>query len=176
MNLHRFLILGFLALAPIHAAEIVTLSVTAPQSGSYASVYSSASINLAPGDVATVVSSCKTDGGSSTSVAIQIGAVEFIPYTGDGPMVIAGPATLRCKASGSPDSGSSAFFTASVTRANTAPSQTPANAVVIPANASGNIQIALESSADMVTWTAANPGSYSSSTQNRFFRVRAIAP
>ncbi len=50
----------------------------------------------------------------------------------------------------------------------------PADAIVIPASATGNAQIILESSPDLVNWTAANPGTYGPSTgTNRFFRVRA---
>jgi hypothetical protein len=51
----------------------------------------------------------------------------------------------------------------------------PADAVVIPSSASGNAQIILESSPDLVNWTAANPGFYDAATAtNRFFRVRAV--
>jgi hypothetical protein len=50
----------------------------------------------------------------------------------------------------------------------------PADAIVIPASATGNVQIILESSPDLVNWTAAEPGIYgASSATNRFFRVRA---
>jgi hypothetical protein len=50
----------------------------------------------------------------------------------------------------------------------------PADAIVIPASASGNVQIILESSPDLVNWTAASPGTYGASAgTNRFFRVRA---
>ena len=54
----------------------------------------------------------------------------------------------------------------------------PADAIVIPASATGNVQIILESSPDLVNWTAANPGTYGASAgTNRFFRVRAaMAP
>jgi hypothetical protein len=52
----------------------------------------------------------------------------------------------------------------------------PADAIVIPASATGNVQIILESSPDLVNWTAANPGIYGASAgTNRFFRVRAAA-
>jgi hypothetical protein len=50
----------------------------------------------------------------------------------------------------------------------------PSNSVVIPSNATGSVAIILESSSDFVTWTAANPGTYAPTTQNRFFRVRAV--
>ncbi len=55
-----------------------------------------------------------------------------------------------------------------------AQSSTPVNTVVIPTDANGNVEIILESSTDLVNWTAASPGEYSSATQNRFFRVRAV--
>ncbi len=50
----------------------------------------------------------------------------------------------------------------------------PSAAVVIPTDAVGPVQIILESSSDMITWTAATPGDYGSSTAKRFFRVRAV--
>lgn len=57
---------------------------------------------------------------------------------------------------------------------STSASVVPSNAVVIPTNAAGNVEIILESSTDLVNWISATPGTYSSSTQSRFFRVRAI--
>ncbi len=51
----------------------------------------------------------------------------------------------------------------------------PADAIVIPGSATGNVQIILESSPDLVNWTAASPGTYGASAgTNRFFRVRAV--
>jgi hypothetical protein len=50
----------------------------------------------------------------------------------------------------------------------------PTSAVVIPTDATGPVNVILESSTDLVTWTAANPGTYGSSTTKRFFRVRAV--
>jgi hypothetical protein len=51
----------------------------------------------------------------------------------------------------------------------------PADAIVIPSSATGNVQIILESSPDLMNWTAANPGIYGpSAATNRFFRVRAV--
>ena len=50
----------------------------------------------------------------------------------------------------------------------------PADAIVIPSSATGTVQIILESSPDLVNWTAASPGFYGpDTTSNRFFRVRA---
>jgi len=50
----------------------------------------------------------------------------------------------------------------------------PSNAVVIPADSAGPVEIVLESSADLLSWTPALPGVYGTSTTNRFFRVRAL--
>ncbi len=54
------------------------------------------------------------------------------------------------------------------------PTTTPSNSVVIPTDATGPVNVVLESSTDLVTWTAANPGTYGASTTKRFFRVRAV--
>jgi hypothetical protein len=70
--------------------------------------------------------------------------------------------------------GDSAFVTVNVTRANSTPANTPANSVVIPEDAAGNFNVVLESSTDLITWTAANPGNYGGTTTKRFFRVRVI--
>jgi hypothetical protein len=52
----------------------------------------------------------------------------------------------------------------------------PADAIVISSSVTGNVQIILESSPDLVNWTAAEPGTYGASAgTNRFFRVRAVA-
>jgi len=58
--------------------------------------------------------------------------------------------------------------------ANVISNYVPADAIVIPASATGDVQIILESSPDLVNWTAASPGTYGASAgTNRFFRVRA---
>lgn len=50
---------------------------------------------------------------------------------------------------------------------------TPSGNVVIPTEPAGNVDIKLESSADLVSWNSAMPGTYGSGLSNRFFRVRA---
>lgn len=57
---------------------------------------------------------------------------------------------------------------------STTPSTQIANTVVIPEDSSGPVQIVLEQSTDLITWTAANPGTYGATTQKRFFRLRAV--
>ena len=49
----------------------------------------------------------------------------------------------------------------------------PSNAVVIPEDADGQVEIILESSSDLINWNVANPGTYDASSKFRFFRVRA---
>ena len=47
--------------------------------------------------------------------------------------------------------------------------------VVIPENAPAPLDVILESSTDLINWTAAVAGSYAPSTSKRFFRVRLVA-
>jgi hypothetical protein len=48
------------------------------------------------------------------------------------------------------------------------------SSVVVPSNATGDVDVLLEQSTDMITWTQCLPGTYNASTQKRFFRVRAV--
>ena len=50
----------------------------------------------------------------------------------------------------------------------------PSAAIVVPSNAAGDVDVLLEQSNDMITWTQCLPGTYNASTQKRFFRVRAV--
>jgi hypothetical protein len=50
----------------------------------------------------------------------------------------------------------------------------PSTSVVVPSNATGDVDVLLEQSNDMITWTQCLPGTYNASTQKRFFRVRAV--
>ncbi len=59
------------------------------------------------------------------------------------------------------------------TISNTSPSL-PSNTVVIPTDASGPVEIVMESSKDLVNWTRAEPGTYGADTPKRFFRIRAV--
>ncbi len=56
---------------------------------------------------------------------------------------------------------------------NTLPNTIPSTAVVIPNDNGAPVNILLESSVDMVNWNSALPGTYGTSSSNRFFRVRA---
>jgi hypothetical protein len=50
----------------------------------------------------------------------------------------------------------------------------PSSSIVVPSNAIGDVDVLLEQSNDMITWTQCLPGTYNASTQKRFFRVRAV--
>lgn len=83
-----------------------------------------------------------------------------------------GPASVLIHASGGVNSRAIvAFKFTQITEYNFIPN----NTVVIPTDATGTVNIILESSEDLVSWTAANPGAYGSTTSKRFFRVRAMA-
>jgi hypothetical protein len=55
------------------------------------------------------------------------------------------------------------------------PSLLPSNSIVIPDNTIGTVAVVLESSTDLVNWSAALPGDYSNTVSKRFFRIRATA-
>ena len=57
---------------------------------------------------------------------------------------------------------------------NTGSATISSASVVVPANATGDVDVLLEQSTDMITWTQCLPGTYNASTQKRFFRVRAV--
>lgn len=59
---------------------------------------------------------------------------------------------------------------------NTISNCLPADCLVIPTSQTGNVNVTLETSSDLITWTAASPGLYGPNVgTNRFFRVRAAA-
>lgn len=85
-------------------------------------------------------------------------------------LIIAGPATITLN--------SGILNTAlSICTIQTSPASaltfTPSSSVVIPNDGAGPVTIVLESSTDLINWTAANPGTYGTTSSNRFFRVRA---
>lgn len=94
------------------------------------------------------------------------------------PPVLVGPAkiTLSATWNGSwfPSFSNQLFLcTIQTTPATSSLSFTPSSSVVIPNDGGGPVTIILESSTDLISWTAANPGTYGTTSSNRFFRVRA---
>jgi hypothetical protein len=130
-------------------------------------------------------------GVSATLISVSAGEVlEIYSYAGHYPLVvkdgvstgfptgntsafparIVGPAEIK-----TPTTSGSVMLTYKKTpNTSSSSTTTPANAVVIPTDATGSVQIILESSTDLVTWTQANPGTYGASTTKRFFRIRAV--
>lgn len=93
------------------------------------------------------------------------------------PIPLTGPATPSVSDSNAANNvllGLKLVNTTLSSSTGTSPAGTPSTAVVIPTDASGPVQIILESSTDLISWNAASPGSYGASTANRFFRVRAV--
>ncbi len=92
-----------------------------------------------------------------------------ISLEGSGPIFV-GPATITLVATNN-------FSTSPWCTITTSPASgssfTPSGSVVIPNDNGGPVTIILESSTDLVTWTAANPGTYGTTSSNRFFRIRA---
>ena len=79
-----------------------------------------------------------------------------------------------------PNKKSTALFSfevnphSSLQESSTTNTTVPTSAVVVPSNATGDVDVLLEQSTDMITWTQCLPGTYNASTQKRFFRVRAV--
>jgi hypothetical protein len=165
-----------------HATDAVTLVATnlAGAEGI------SATLTLAAGESAEIVT--YLPGITNISSRLRVTAAErefFIPlYTGSQAtgtafpnlsqkLLFAGPATIVLTTGGPGYPSGYSMTTMAVTRV-ASPSTTPSNAAVIPEDANGQYQVLLESSTDMVTWTPANPGTYSGNVQKRFFRTRIV--
>ena len=96
-------------------------------------------------------------------------------YVQDLYLVVAGPATVQLKVKNTNtyyQNSCTVYATFRIT--DNEPQFSPSTAVVIPTDATGPVNIVLESSPDLVNWTGALPGTYGSTTTNRFFRVRAV--
>jgi hypothetical protein len=96
----------------------------------------------------------------------------FAYITGSGgailnPPIIAGPATITLTTTNGLSTTLS-ICTIQTTPASAA-SFTPSSSVVIPNDGAGPVTIILESSTDLINWTAANPGTYGTTSSNRFF-------
>jgi len=120
-----------------------------------------------------------TSGNYKVSVTIEGNTFTFpFPSTDAyGPKIIPGPCTIKMETSVS-DLGGGIYregLTVFVYEVISNPSESqPATGVVIPADGTGNVRVVLESSADLVTWTEAQPGYYGRTEPKRFFRLRLI--
>jgi hypothetical protein len=178
------LLLAFVLLCRHVSAQVVTLVATVPSGGGTG--YSTQEIDLAASDSAEILSQHNEYSQFAPTGVVEVNT-KVLPINlfwklfDTNPVQIhgvtyAGPAKIKAAVINA-DAGSAGkvgLLTVRVTRANAIPTVTPLNAAVIPSDATGNFSVILESSTDMVTWTPANPGSYSSTIQKRFFRVRIV--
>lgn len=112
---------------------------------------------------------------SETYVAFSVDFSGFKTYYSryfptNEPAIFAGPATIQLN----PYGNFRGICTFQIDRAAPTNSTISSTSVVIPADNAGPVQIILESSADLVTWNAAQPGIYGTTNPQRFFRLRAV--
>ncbi len=142
--------------------------------------FGSASLTVSPGQVAQVsYAGFKSPSGSGSLVSgmlrVTVGDVSVDHSQTNETLsvlpTVVGPATISLQpAFRSPSYG---WALCTINISSPADSFVPSTAVVIPADSSGPVDIILESSTDLLNWTAALPGTYGTTTTKRFFRVRA---
>ena len=111
-------------------------------------------------------------GGSSNSLTVEGIELAVTSFNlGNTKIIVAGPKTVSVSV---PDQSLLAFTYRLATDAPASAQNVASQAVVIPENASGPVDVILESSTDLINWTAAVAGSYAPSTLKRFFRVRLV--
>jgi hypothetical protein len=133
-------------------------------------------LELKAGESARVKFFAASDVNSQPLLTVSVGGITLpsFPLAVGNPAEFGGPSVIRLV----PFTNGAAFadgyaVTFEVTRP-ASPSVTPSNAAVIPEDANGTFSVILESSTDLITWTAANPGDYSGNTVKRFFRTRIV--
>ncbi len=174
---------AILASTPLLRAQTVQ-TVAFPLSNS--SEYRRQDINVPTGQVfklltwaaaamgSTIPSGIKVDDASvnlSSFVKDNYGGLTPIPTVLSPNFVVAGPRTVSFGVN--PDQSLVCSYILE-TNGTVATQNAASQVVVIPQNGSAPADVILESSTDLVSWTAAAPGSYPTSTANRFFRVRLV--
>jgi len=167
----KIIALALLSAIQVHA-ETITLYVKAADP----EVVRSATITLQSNELAQVRYASGI--GEGVGLFVNDGTGTYFLSVGAVLPIISGPATIYLETRAAPFGGggtNSGVCTVSVARLGDQQigNFVPSNAVVIPADSGGSAQIILESSVDLVTWSAAMPGTYGAQTQKRFFRVRA---
>lgn len=92
-------------------------------------------------------------------------------WDGGGIRMVAGPVLIKLRLQYTTP-GFPGFCTLRITKQTSL--FTPSTAVVSPSDAQGPVDILLESSTNLVDWVQALPGTYGTSSQLRYFRVRAV--
>lgn len=192
---YLFIILCLLCSHIAHADNYVLKTVLPANSTGSAYVYSSA-LTVPDGYQFKLIGATsiygiypRTDsdvwlGSSDYGLRVKFGDSAWLPLFngGTGERVesmksLTGPLEIRVKYrvdNSQPEQEAQMIYSLTPTSVASAPSQGPSNTVVIPTNATGDVEIIMESSTDLVNWTSANLGTYSSDESNRFFRIRAV--
>lgn len=121
------------------------------------------------GPVTQIAVSGSGDGGAATTTVGRVSSSNPLPLVGPATIAVADMA-----GSNSPVLGIRVVSTVQSSTTVATAGGVPSTAVVVPSDAAGSVQVVMESSTDLITWTGASPGSYGSSTSKRFFRLRAI--
>jgi hypothetical protein len=185
-TLALFVIEVFLAMNCPAQTQTVTLAVPGGSGNSTQNSQTpSVSYSVATNQIVQIVSMAGQSGVAPLTVVlnhasgVSIGTTNLGTFTGLSNVTVSAPYTYFVSGGVYYYTYNPALVTLNVTTppnpANVVSNYVPADAIVIPASATGNVQIILESSPDLVNWTAASPGTYGASAgTNRFFRVRAV--
>lgn len=194
MKLRRNLTaLSILLAVSATAAEVTTLNPVASGGTEIKPKTSTQDLTVPAGSVAEILTAV-TNSGSNAVMNITIqGKITTInlddngsensgpEFTKESPLTVSGPATIAVTVTSVYNTSSSLVTVKTQSSSeyfglNHSVSATgvPSNAVVIPEDSAGSVEIIMESSIDLITWTAAMPGTYGQSTDKRFFRVRAV--
>ena len=168
------LALALFSITSAPAGEVVNL--TWKKSASEADNAKTAVLTLAAGESAKVKFFQASNSDSAPQLELSTGGIVIPPTMPNINLLqeVAGPATVRLVPwTAAATLAEGYLITLEVTRP-ASPSVTPSNAAVIPVDANGTFTVILESSTDLITWTAANPGDYSGNTVKRFFRTRIV--
>ncbi len=162
---------------------IVNASVKADTITLSASNQTSASFDVPSNVVAQVIhASCGNTVGSQPSLKINViingqtnafAASGSLPNNILNPPIVVGPATITLVNTFNSSPAALAICTIQTSPAISTLNFTPSTSVVIPNHNGGPVTIVLESSVDLVNWISALPGTYGTTSTNRFFRVRA---
>jgi hypothetical protein len=151
--------------------QVVTLTAYTP-----GGIAATSSYSLSTNQIVTLNNVGYSTGNLSITFYFPNG--KSVSYTGTGsglPLTYTGLTNITTTIStGVGSTTAASTFTILTTSTNTT-TYTPAGSVVIPSDATGNVQIILQSSSDLVNWVPSLPGTYGSTFTNRFFRVIAVA-
>jgi hypothetical protein len=181
MKTKTFSAFAALALCVAVSATAQTTQYVTLQAGGSFPVQTNQLISVIGYDWGDIISSSRTGVWGQFSNGSEINLIPYSTSTTTGglaqiPQIVTGMTNIFVTSSGQAlyPVGWATFQITTPTVTTVVSNYIPADAIVIPASATGNVQIILESSPDLVNWTAASPGTYGASAgTNRFFRVRA---